>query len=100
MHPIFLRSVHPPFGTIELLERCRSFCHRIVLNKIAAEMPKPLVLNWSIGGETKAVFLGGFYRAGGVSNPADLHGPTTPWAVRGKDSSTRIRKIPLRGKLI
>ena len=56
MHPIFLRSVHPPFGTIELLERCRSFCHRIVLNKIAAEMPKPLVLNWSIGGEPDAVF--------------------------------------------
>ncbi len=56
MHPIFLRSVHPPFGTIELLERCRSFCHRIVLNKIAAEMPKPLVLNRSIGGEPNAVF--------------------------------------------
>ncbi len=56
MYPIFLRSVHPPFGTIELLQRCRSFCHRIVLNKMAAEMLKPLVLNRSIGGEPNAVF--------------------------------------------
>jgi hypothetical protein len=53
MYPIFLRSVHPPFGTIELLQRWRSFCHRIVLNKIAAEMPKPLVLNRSIRQGTK-----------------------------------------------
>ena len=56
MYPIFLRSVHPPFGTIELLQRWRSFCQRIVLNKIAAEMPKPLVLNRSTGGEPNAVF--------------------------------------------
>jgi hypothetical protein len=40
--------VHPPFGSIELLQRWLSFCERIVLSKIAAEMPKPLVLNRSI----------------------------------------------------
>ncbi len=74
MYPIFLRSVHPPFGTIELLQRCRSFCHRIVLNKMPAEMPKPLVLNRSIGGEPNAVFGACFYRAGGLSSPADSPG--------------------------
>ena len=57
MYPIFRRSVHPPFGTIELLERWPSFCHRIVLNKIAAEVPKSLVLNRSIRKGTKGSFL-------------------------------------------
>src|SRR5260370_42618882 len=91
MHPIFLRSVHPPFGTIELLQRWRSFCQRIVLNKIAAEMPKPLVLNRSTGGEPKAVFLGWFYRGGGVSSSPEFPGPTSRWAVREKISSTELR---------
>jgi hypothetical protein len=57
MYPIFRRSVHPPFGTIELLQSWRSFCHRIVLNKIAAEMPKPLVLNRSIRRGTEYCLL-------------------------------------------
>jgi hypothetical protein len=57
MYRISLRSVLPPFGTIELLQTRRSFCHRIALQTIAAEMPKPLVLNRSIRQGTECCLL-------------------------------------------
>src|SRR5258708_20327904 len=94
MYPIFLRLVHSPFGTIELLQRCRSFCHRIVLNKMAAEMPKPLVLNRSIGGEPNAALFGGFFKAGGFSRPPGSPGRRGPAPLRGKDNSPQIKTTP------